>query len=216
MAGHRRAPSGPRSPTPAKLAFACASQGASQMHSATAIPRRCRPSRRARADETRRGMAAVVGEPLRAEPWSTVASVVGGGILIVAGGVVAAVNSAAPFAHGSWLAAYLVLVGGVAQIALAAGHAALVAPGRGSRRPRSRLLLWNFGSLAVPAGVPADSAAWVTAGSVALLCALALFARVVSDAPRSRTIAYLALVVSLGASVVVGSALADAAPGGWL
>lgn len=33
--------------------------------------------------------------------------------MIVAGGVVAAINSAAPFAHGSWLAAYLVLVGGV-------------------------------------------------------------------------------------------------------
>jgi hypothetical protein len=36
--------------------------------------------------------------------------------LIVAGGLVAAVNGAAAFAHGSWLAAYLVLVGGVAQL----------------------------------------------------------------------------------------------------
>ena len=36
--------------------------------------------------------------------------------LIVAGGLVAAVDGAAPFAHGSWLAAYLVLVGGVAQL----------------------------------------------------------------------------------------------------
>lgn len=46
-----------------------------------------------------------------------------------------------------------------------------------------RVLLWNFGSLAVPAGVLADTAA---------------------------------LVVGLAASVVVGSALADAAPGVWL
>jgi hypothetical protein len=45
------------------------------------------------------------------------------------------------------------------------------------------VLLWNFGSLAVPAGVLADTAA---------------------------------LVVGLAASVVVGSALADAAPGVWL
>lgn len=52
---------------------------------------------------------------------STVAFVACGAILIVAGGVVAAVDSAAPFTHGSWLAAYLVLVGGAAQISLAAG-----------------------------------------------------------------------------------------------
>lgn len=161
-------------------------------------------------------MPAVVREPLRAELRSTLAFVACGGILIVAGGVVAAVNSAAPFAHGSWLAAYLVLVGGTAQIALAGGHAALVAPGHACRRSGSRLLLWNFGSLAVPAGVLADTAGWVTAGSVALLCALALFARAVAGAPRARAIAYLALVLSLGASVIVGSALADAAPGAWL
>jgi len=159
-----------------------------------------------------------VSEPLRPELQSTVAFVVCGGILIVAGGVAAAVNSAAPFAHGSWLAAYLVLVGGTAQILLAGGHAALAAPGRASRQSRSRLLLWNFGSLAVPAGVLSDTTAWVTAGSIALLCALTLFARATSHVPRTQRerIAYHVLVVSLGASVVVGSALADAAPGGWL
>lgn len=157
-----------------------------------------------------------MSEPLPAELRSTVTFVICGGILIVAGGVVAAVNSAAPFTHGSWLAAYLVLVGGTAQILLAGGYAALVAPHRACGQSRSRLLLWNFGSLAVPGGVLADTAAGVTAGSVALLCALALFARAVSGAPRARAIAYVALVVSLGASVIVGSALADAAPGGWL
>ena len=151
-----------------------------------------------------------------AELRSTVGFVVCGGILIVAGGVVAAVDSAAPFAHGPWLAAYLVLVGGVAQILLAGGRAAIVS---GSGPSRGRLVLWNIGSLAVPAGVLADATAWVTAGSVALLCALALFAQAgFQPAPgrRARAVAYLVLVVSLAASVVVGSALADAAPGGWL
>ena len=38
----------------------------------------------------------------------TLAFVTLAGVLIVAGDLVAAVNSAAPFAHGSWLAAYLV------------------------------------------------------------------------------------------------------------
>lgn len=107
-----------------------------------------------------------MSEPLSTELRSTVAFVACGGILIVVGGVVAAVNSAAPFTHGSWLAAYLVLVGGAAQIALAGGRAAIVAIGSGSGRSRGRLMLWNFGSLAVPAGVLADTTAWVTAGSV--------------------------------------------------
>ena len=158
----------------------------------------------------------MMSEPLMAELRSTVGFIVCGGILIVAGGVVAAVNSAAPFAHGSWLAAYLVLVGGVAQILLAGGRAAIVSR---SGRSRGRLVLWNFGSLAVPAGVLADTTASVTAGSVALLCALALFAKAgFPPAPgrRARAVAYLVLIVSLAASVVVGSALADAAPGGWL
>jgi hypothetical protein len=149
---------------------------------------------------------------------STVAPVICGGVLILAGGVVAAVNSAAPFAHGSWLAAYLVLVGGSAQILLAGGHAALSAGVGAPGRSRGRLVLWNFGSLAVPVGVLADSGAWVTAGSVALLCALALFARGVSQ-PRGhgrRAIAYLVLVVALASSVIVGSALAGAVPGAWL
>jgi hypothetical protein len=72
---------------------------------------------------------------------STVAFVVGGAILIVAGGIVAAVDSAAPFARGAWLAAYLVLVGGAAQFALATGLVAvatgpLVAVGPGPGRAR--------------------------------------------------------------------------------
>ena len=140
-------------------------------------------------------------------------------VLIVAGGAVAAVNSAAPFAHGSWLAAYLVLVGGVSQGVLGAGRLALHAPPLTRARSRAQLALWNVGSLAVPAGVLGDAPALVTAGSVALLCALALFAaeaRGVRRELRGRAVVYLAIVVGLAVSVVIGSALADAAPGAWL
>jgi hypothetical protein len=35
-------------------------------------------------------------------------------------------------------------------------------------------------------------------------------------AQRARAIAYLVLVIALASSVLVGSALADAAPGSWL
>ncbi len=141
------------------------------------------------------------------------------GLLIVAGGAVAAVNSAAPFGHGSWLAAYLVLVGGVSQAVLGIGSLAL-RPQRPSRAMRrGQIVLWNLGSLTVPAGVLTDEATLVTIGSVALLGALVLFAtgaRGLGHDVRGRAAIYLTIVVGLAMSVVVGSALADAAPGGWL
>jgi hypothetical protein len=149
---------------------------------------------------------------------STVMFLASASVLIVAGGAVAAVNSAAPFGHGSWLAAYLVLVGGVSQGVLGAGRLALQAPPRSRARP-VQLALWNVGSLAVPVGVVWDAPMLVTAGSVALLCALALFAadaRERGRAVRGRAAVYLAIVVGLAVSVVIGSALADAAPGAWL
>ena len=140
-----------------------------------------------------------------------------GGALIVAGGIVAAVDSAAPFAHGSWLAAYLVLVAGISQVLLGVGRLAL--PFREPSRSlmRAQLLLWNAGSVAVPAGVLGDAALPVTAGSVALLAALACFAAGVRGVPlRAGAVAYHGLIVALAASVIVGSALTGAAPGNWL
>jgi hypothetical protein len=150
---------------------------------------------------------------------STSAFLASSGVLIVAGGAVAAVNSAAPFGHGSWLAAYLVLVGGVSQVVLGAGRLALRAPRPTPALLRAQLVLWNLGSLAVPAGVLADAPALVTVGSVALLWALALFASGASGLRREvrvRAVVYLTIVVGLAASVVVGSALAGAVPGAWL
>jgi hypothetical protein len=138
-------------------------------------------------------------------------------VLIVGGGVVAAVNSAAPRAHGSWLAAYLVLVGGVSQVLLGAGRLALRAPRPTRALRRAQLVLWNLGSVAVPAGVLADAPMLVTVGSIALLLALALFAAGASEGrPDLRAVVYLAIIAGLAVSVVVGSALADAAPGAWL
>ena len=140
-----------------------------------------------------------------------------GGALVVAGGLVAAINSATPFAHGSWLAAYLVLVAGVSQVLLGVGRLALLVREPPRRLIRAQLLLWNAGSVAVPAGVLADAALPVTAGSAALLAALACFAAGVRGVPlRAGAVAYHALIVALAGSVIVGSALAGAAPGDWL
>jgi hypothetical protein len=133
-----------------------------------------------------------------------------GGAAIVAGGLVAAVNSAAPFAHGSWLAAYLVLVAGVSQLVLGFGCGLL------SATPAGRtLLLWNTGNVAVAAGVLVSAPGVVVAGSVALLVALASFALSVGRGHRSArrwVLAYHATVLALAVSVGIGCVLASAVP----
>jgi hypothetical protein len=100
-----------------------------------------------------------------------------------------------------------------------AGRLALRAPRPTPALLRAQLVLWNLGSLTVPAGVLVDAPTLVTVGSVALLWALALFAAGASGVRREvrvRAVVYLAIVVGLAASVVVGSALAGAVPGAWL
>lgn len=53
---------------------------------------------------------------------------------VIAGGLVAAATAPAPSEHGSWAAAYLVLVAGMAQVALAMEQGMLAqAPLRGAR-----------------------------------------------------------------------------------
>jgi hypothetical protein len=129
---------------------------------------------------------------------------------------VAAVNSAAPFAHGSWLAAYLVLVAGVSQVLLGVGRRALLVRDPPRRLTRAQVLLWNAGSAAVPAGVLVDATPLVTFGSIALLAGLACFAAGVHGVPlRAGAVGYHALIVALAASVIVGSALAGGPRVGW-
>lgn len=133
------------------------------------------------------------------------------GSLIVAGGLVAAVNSATPFAHGSWLAAYLVLVGGVAQLALAGGPLLFPEPASSQALARAQLGLWNAGTAIVAVGVLTDANAVVTLGSVVVLAALACFARGAGPARgpgAGRVIAYRLVIALLAVSVVVGIALA--------
>jgi hypothetical protein len=139
-----------------------------------------------------------------------------GGSLIVAGGLVAAVDSAAPFAHGSWLAAYLVLVGGVAQLALGLGPLLLPAPTFSRSLGRAQLALWNAGTAIVAVGVLTDASAVVVIGSVLVLAALGCFARGAGPARepgRGRVLAYRLVIAVLAVSVVIGIALSGGSPG---
>lgn len=129
------------------------------------------------------------------------------------------VNVAEPFAHGTWLVAYLVLVGFLAQLLLGRGQAALLpahdlpAPPRDVRLAQA--LLWNLGVVAVPLGVLAETRLAVVVGSVSLLAALASLWKTARPAlvgaikSRSRgAVGYAALLVCMTVSVFVGSALA--------
>ena len=138
-------------------------------------------------------------EDLRIRWRSASAFVYVGVASVVVGGLVAAATRPTGLEHGSWLAAYLVLVSGVAQIGLGAGQAWL------ARTPPSRgttgweLLLWNGGDVAVVAGTLAAAPPAVDVGGLALLAALVLF---LAGVRRARTADGLLLVYRLLTLVV--------------
>ena len=136
---------------------------------------------------------------------------------------VALIRSGKPLDHGWWLAAYLLLVGAVAQVGLAWGYLKVVQPESrptgGSRRLLANLLAWNLGTVVVPVGVLASRPILVALGSVVLLATLTRFA-LQTRTPQAGSMAhwriwvnaYRALLVFLAGSVLVGAGLAGALP----
>lgn len=153
-----------------------------------------------------------------------VPSLIAATVLIIAGGLISAFNSAAPFDRGSWLAAYLVLVGGVAQIGLTFGRD-LIGPPLTRMAALRLLVLWNFGSIVVPLGVLADIGLIIGLGSLALIAALWLSVRGIRRPAVATTVdadqwpggtsswlvaGYVGLVAMLALSVAIGGVLTDA------
>jgi hypothetical protein len=138
--------------------------------------------------------------------------------------VAAAARAIEPFEHGIWLVAYLFLIGFLAQALLGRGQAdSLVASPSGASTPpiRAQVAFWNAGVVAVPLGVLVGVRLFVVLGSVALLTALNGFWQASrlcrsdsSTASGSQGIAYKALIITMAASVVVGTVLAWDIP--WL
>jgi hypothetical protein len=104
-------------------------------------------------------------------------SAVIGGVCIVAGGLVAAATAPAPSEKASWVAAYLVLVGGVAQVGLALGQAIF---GRQASTPMVRAQRtswtagWTAGNALVVAGTLSGLTALTDIGGLFLLATLLL------------------------------------------
>jgi hypothetical protein len=156
--------------------------------------------------------------PFRSGLVSRPLSACAGASFIVAGAGVAVWNMVARFDHGWWLASFLVLVGGVAQVLLGLGQRPLAQQAwtaRPGRAPVRQAALWNTGTLLVPLGVLAGARLPVVLGSVVLLVALCGVARDLrrADARTRERLArhrgpYGSLLVFLAISVLVGTALA--------
>ena len=138
---------------------------------------------------------------------------------VVAGGLVAAATAPAPSTHGSWAAAYLVLVAGVAQVALGWGQAALAPrpPARG--RVAAQFGAWNLGNAAVLVGTLTGVLPLVDLGGVVLVIGLALLADAVRGGARHDTrsrrwwlYGFRLLVVVLLVSIPTGLVLARIGP----
>lgn len=138
-----------------------------------------------------------------------------GTVCIIAGGLVAAVTAAAPSERASWAAGYLVLVGGVAQIALATGQAAFDRRVTAPTWARAVAAGWSTGNALVLGGTLAGLSVVTDAGGVLLLATLVLVlpglrapAPPRSAVSRWLLLGYRGLVVLLLASVPVGLVLA--------
>jgi hypothetical protein len=134
-----------------------------------------------------------------------------GSVSVVAGGLVAALTRPTGFELGSWLAAYLVLVGGVAQIALGTGQAWLADEPPRATAVNAEVATWNLGVAATVVGTLAAAPVVTTLGGIATALALVLFlvgVRMPGPAPRWALIVYRWVVAIVLVSIPVGLALA--------
>lgn len=129
------------------------------------------------------------------------------GILaIVIGGLFSAATARSATYHSAWSVAYIVLVVGVAQVALGVGQWWLAAHRIPVGILVGELLVFNLGNLGVVLGTVLAASIWVDVGSALLVVALATFGWKVWSPRRSGWVllAYWALIVLLSASVIIG------------
>jgi hypothetical protein len=144
--------------------------------------------------------------------WRAAAAfVIAGSVCVVIGGVVAAFSGPTDFERGSWLAAYLVLVGGVAQIALGGGQAWLAQRVPSARTTRAEVWWWNAAVVVVVIGTFASVPILTSIGALALAVAVGLFlagVRKMRPAPRGARWCYRGVAGVILVSIPVGVVLA--------
>ncbi len=129
---------------------------------------------------------------------------------VVAGGIAAAVTGPTDWDHGSWVAAFLVLVAGVGQIGLGFGQQLVSAPPPPTRRVVTEVACFNCSAAMVIAGTLLTQPALVTAGGLVLVGALVCFAWAArtSDAHTWVRRTYAGLLLLLIGSTPIGLAVA--------
>jgi len=149
--------------------------------------------------------AAHPGGPAGAR-WNRLLVLVGAGWVVI-GGLVAAVTGPLNLEHGSWIAAYLVLVCGMAQCAFGEVRAHLALPGVGWVR-WGRLFGWNLCNIAVITGTLIGTPIVSDLGGVLLLIALVAELRATGGSGR-RLLAglYRAVLLLLIVSIPIGLVL---------
>ncbi|MGB3303664.1 MAG: hypothetical protein WBA98_13325 [Gordonia sp. (in: high G+C Gram-positive bacteria)] len=134
---------------------------------------------------------------------------VAGMVFVIAGGLVAAATGPLNWSKGSWLSAFMVLVCGVALIAIgiAQQHSTEPVP----RRTRLvQLGGWLLANGLVAVGALVDIAALTAIGSILLLAILLLTAWVGLNLVRTRhawAYVYVAILLVLAVSAPIGMAL---------
>ncbi|HET8795251.1 MAG TPA: hypothetical protein VFM62_02640 [Arthrobacter sp.] len=134
-----------------------------------------------------------------------------GAAWIISGGLVAAVTGPMRLEHGSWAAAYQVLVAGVAQYAFGTAQAALAPVSPSRRKIAAELVAWNVGSAAVIGGTVVRMPFIVDGGGLLLVVALALMIHTVrgkGSGPKWALWTYRILLVVILVSIPIGLTLA--------
>lgn len=133
-----------------------------------------------------------------------------GSVAIIAGGVVAAVTRPLGFEEGSWLAAYLVLVGGVALIGLGTGQALFSPEPPTSTSTSGQLIAWVASSTAVVVGTLTSTPAVTAIGGAVLLVVLVTFVVSVRGSTSTGVAIWLyrAILLVLVVSIPIGLVLA--------
>lgn len=132
-----------------------------------------------------------------------------GAVSIIAGGLAAAVAGPTGWERGSWVAAFLVLVTGVAQIGIGVAQVELTAIPPTARAVAVASVLWNAGCLTVIAGTLVSNPVAVATGSAPLVATLGMSVVAVRAAVTHQrlAVAYRALIIVLLVSIPIGVGL---------
>lgn len=138
---------------------------------------------------------------------------IAGGAWVVVGGLVAAVTGPTEWTRGSWVAAFLVLVAGVAQVGIGAGQAQLPRRAPAAAVSPAQCVMWNVGCVTVISGTLLESPLVVAAGSAPILAVLVMSIVATAGPAISHPVAafaYRALLLVVLTSVPIGIALSFA------